>query len=187
MRKLSLITAAFVLVFGAAVSRADVMTDLKRTSADLNTQAQTNDGRTRVLTAISSETGIPVGTLQTQQSTNRLGFGDLLIANLLASASNKTKTFDQIVAMFKAGEGWGKIAKDLGLNLGMMVSKAKRADQAALSAQNAQTGQGSQRSQTGNPNFGPSNNPGMGHDGFGPSSNPGVSQGMGTSRGGGRP
>jgi hypothetical protein len=184
MRKLSLIIAAFLLVVGAAVSRADVMTDLKRTSADLNTQAQTNDGRTRVLTAISSETGVSVATLQTQQSTNRLGFGDLLIANLLASASNKT--FDQIVAMFKAGEGWGKIAKDLGLNLGMIVSKAKRADQAALHAQNAQTGQGSERSQTGNPNLGPSNNPGMGH-GFGPSSNPGTGQGMGMSRGGGRP
>jgi hypothetical protein len=170
MRKLSLIIAAFLLVVGAAVSRADVMTDLKRTSADLNTQAQTNDGRTRVLTAISTETGVPVATLQTQQSTNRLGFGDLLIANLLASASNKT--FDQIVAMFKAGEGWGKIAKGLGLNLGNIVSKAKQADQAALRAQNAQTG---------NPNFGPSNNPGMGH-GFGPSSNSGMGQGMGSWR-----
>jgi hypothetical protein len=182
MRKSSLITAAFVLVFGAAVSRADVMTDLHKTSVDLNTQAQTNDGRTRVLTAISNETGVPMATLQTQQSTNRLGFGDLLIANLLASASNKT--FDQIVAMFKAGEGWGKIAKDLGLNLGKIVSKAKQADQAALHAQNAQTGQGSERSQTGNPNSGPLNNPGMSH-GFGPSSNPGIGQGIG--RGGGRP
>ena len=185
MRKLSLITAVFVLVFGAAVSRADVMTDLKRTSVDLNTQAQTNDGRTRALTAISSETGVPVATLQTQQSKNRLGFGDLLIANLLASASNRT--FDQIVGMFKAGEGWGKIAKDLGLNLGMIVSKAKRADQAALRAQNAQTGQGSERSQTGNPNSGPSNNPGMGHEGFGPSGNPGMGHGQGMGRGGGRP
>ena len=109
MRKVSLITVAFVLVFGAAVSRADVMTDLHKTSVDLNTQAQTNDGRTRVLTAISNETGVPMATLQTQQSTNRLGFGHLLIANLLASASNKT--FDQIVAMFNAGEGGAKLPK----------------------------------------------------------------------------
>jgi hypothetical protein len=177
MKKLSLIITAFFLVAGVAVSRADVMTDLKRASVDLNSQAQTNDGRTRVLTAISNETSVPVATLQTEQSANRLGYGDLLIANLLASASGKT--FDEILTMFKAGEGWGKIAKDLGLNFGMIVSKAKRADQAALhaqNAQNAQTGQGFERNQMGNPNFGQSNNPGMSH---------GTGVGMG--HGGGRP
>jgi hypothetical protein len=179
MKTFRLIIAAFILVFGGAVSRADVMTDLNRTSVDLNTQAQTNDGRTRVLTAISNETRVSVTTLQSQQSASKLGFGDLTIANLLASASGKT--FDQIVAMFKAGEGWGKIAKDLDLNLGMIVSKAKRADQAALQAQ---TGQGSQRSQTENPNSSQ-----MGNSNFGPTNNPGMSHGMGVgmSRGGGRP
>jgi hypothetical protein len=169
MKTFRLLIAAFILVCGGAVSRADVMTDLNRTSVDLNTQAQTNDGRTRVLTAISNEAGVSVATLQSQQLASKLGFGDLAIANLLASASGKT--FDQIVAMFKAGEGWGKIAKDLGLNMGMIVSKAKRADEAAL---HAQTGQGLQRSQMGNPNFGQTNNPGMSH-------------GMGMGRGGGRP
>jgi hypothetical protein len=173
MKTFRLILGAFILVVGATISRADVMTELTRTSVNLNTQAQTNDGRTRVLTAISNETGVPVATLQTEQSTNRLGYGDLLIGNLLASASGKT--FDQIVAMFKAGEGWGKIAKDFGLNLGMIVSKAKQADQAAL---HAQTGQGLQRSQLGNPNFGPTNNPGMSH---------GTGVGVGMGRGGGRP
>jgi hypothetical protein len=173
MKTLKLIIAAFILVFGGAVSRADVTTDLNRTSVDLNTQAQTNDGRTRVLTATSNETVVPVATLQSQQLATKLGFGDLAIANLLASASGKT--FDQIVAMFKAGEGWGKIAKDLGLNLGMIVSKAKRADEAAL---HAQAGQDFQRSQMGNANLGPTNNPGMSH---------GVGTGMGMGRGGGRP
>jgi hypothetical protein len=179
MKTFRLIIAAFIVVVAATMSRADVMTDLKRTSADLNTQAQTNAGRTRVLTAISSETAVSVTTLQSQQSATKLGFGDLTIANLLASASGKT--FDQIVAMFKAGEGWGKIAKDLDLNLGMIVSKAKRADQAALQAQ---TGQGSQRSQTENPNSSQ-----MGNSNFGPTNNPGMSHGMGMgmSRGGGRP
>jgi hypothetical protein len=176
MKKLRVITGIFLLVLSAAVSRADVTTDLKKTTVDINTQAQTNAGRTHVLTAISNETGVSVTTLQSQQSATKLGFGDLTIANLLASASGKT--FDQIVAMFKGGEGWGKIAKDLGLNLGKIVSKAKRADEAALRAQNAQTGQGSERSQMGNSNFGQSNNPGMSH---------GAGMGMGIGRGGGRP
>jgi hypothetical protein len=45
-------------------------------------------------------------------------------ANLLAKASGQS--FDDIVAKFKAGEGLGKIAHDMGLNLGKIVSDAHR-------------------------------------------------------------
>jgi hypothetical protein len=89
---------------------------------------ETNDadttGETHVLTRISSETGVPVSTLQTQKSGTGLGNGDLETANLLAKASGQT--FDSIVAKFKAGEGWGKIAHDMGLKLGKIVSDAHR-------------------------------------------------------------
>jgi hypothetical protein len=88
----------------------------------------TNDADTtggmHVLTRISSETGVPMETLRLQKSTTRLGYGDLETANLLAKASGQS--FDAIVAKFKAGEGWGKIARDLGLNLGKIVSAAHR-------------------------------------------------------------
>src|SRR6266487_1313416 len=100
MKRLSLIIAAFFLVIGAAVSRTDMTAELKRTTVDINTQAQTKDGRTRVLMAISSETGVPVTTLQTEQSANGLGYGDLLIANLVASESGKNVS--EVVAIFKA-------------------------------------------------------------------------------------
>ncbi len=134
MKRLSLIIAAFFLVIGAAVSRTDMTAELKRTTVDINTRAQTKDGRTRVLMAISSETGVPVTTLQTEQSANGLGYGDLLIANLVASESGKNVS--EVLAMFKAGQGgWGKIANDLGLNLGQIVSKARQAEQAALNIQ----------------------------------------------------
>src|SRR5439155_18424 len=53
-----------------------------------------------------------------------LGNGDLEAANLLAKASGQT--FDNIIAKFKAGEGFGKIAHDMGLNLGKIVSDAHR-------------------------------------------------------------
>jgi hypothetical protein len=78
----------------------------------------------RPLTRVSSETGIPVDTLQVQKSATGLGYGELETANLLANASGKS--FDDIVAKFKAGEGWGKIAHDMGLNLGKIVSDAHR-------------------------------------------------------------
>jgi hypothetical protein len=83
---------------------------------------------THVLSRISSETGVPIDTLHAQKSATGLGYGDLEIGNLLAKASGQS--FDSLVAKFKAGEGWGKIAHDMGLNLGKIVSAAHRSSKA---------------------------------------------------------
>src|SRR5438477_1679628 len=115
MKTLSLITVAFLLVFGVAVSHAAATT-----------------GGTHVLTRISDETGVPVDTLQTQKAATGLGYGDLEHANLLANASGQS--FETIAGKFKAGEGWGEIAHDYGLNLGKLVSAAHRSSQATLHA-----------------------------------------------------
>src|SRR5438477_8353961 len=115
MKTLSLITAACFLVLGVAVSHA-----------------ATTTGGTHVLTRISNETGVPVDTLQTEKSTTGLGYGGLENANLLANASGQS--FDMIAGKFKAGEGWGEIAHDYGLNLGKLVSAAHRSSQATLHA-----------------------------------------------------
>jgi len=111
MKTLSLIVATFFLLFGAVSSRG------------------------AVLTRISDETGVPVDTLQAERASTGLGYGELENAHLLANASGQS--FDDIVAMYQAGEGWGKIAHDNGLNLGRIVSDAHRSNQAALHAQNA--------------------------------------------------
>ena len=111
MKTLSLFTAMFFLLFGAVLSRG------------------------AVLTRISGETGVPVDTLQAERASTGLGWGELEKAHLLANASGKS--FDDIVATHKAGEGWGKIAHDNGLNLGKIVSSAHRSDRAASHAQNA--------------------------------------------------
>jgi hypothetical protein len=81
-------------------------------------------GDAGVLNRISRETGVPVATLLTEKSSTELAYGDLEIANLLAKASGQR--FDGIVAKFKAGEDWGKIAHDMGLKLGKIVSDAHR-------------------------------------------------------------
>jgi hypothetical protein len=111
MKTLSLIMAMLFLIFGAVLSRG------------------------AVFTRISNETGVPVATLQAERASTGLGWGELEKANLLANASGKS--FNDIVAMHKAGEGWGEIAHDNGLNLGKVVSEAHRSDKAALHAQNA--------------------------------------------------
>src|SRR5215471_10450516 len=102
--------------------------------------------QTGVLTRVSNETGVPVSTLQTEKSTTELGFGGLEAANLLANASGKS--FSDIVAMHKAGEGWGEIARDNGLNLGKLESAAHRSSKAALHAQNTKTTHGKSHANT---------------------------------------
>ena len=83
-------------------------------------------GSAQMLSRISGETGVPVDTLLSQKAATGLGNGDLETANLLAKASGQS--FDSIVAKFKAGEGFGKIAHDMGLNLGKIVSAAHRSE-----------------------------------------------------------
>jgi hypothetical protein len=117
MKALSVILAAGFAVFGAAVSQA------------------ATSGQTKVLTRISGETGVPVDTLQTQKDTTGFGYGELENANLLANASGQS--FDTIAARKQAGEGWGQIAHDYGLNLGKVVSAAHRSDQATMHSQSS--------------------------------------------------
>jgi hypothetical protein len=112
MKGLSVIIAAFLLLFGAATSRAE---NLDR---------------------ISAATGVPVETLRTERASTGLGWGSLENAHLLANATGQS--FDHIVALHQAGEGWGKIAHDNGLNLGRLVSDAHRSSQAKMHAQNTQ-------------------------------------------------
>jgi hypothetical protein len=113
MKRLSVITAAFILVFGTVASRA------------------ANPDR------ISAATGVPVATLQAERASTGLGWGSLENAHLLANATGQS--FDNIVALHQGGQGWGKIAHDNGLKLGRLVSDAHRSSQATMHAQNAQT------------------------------------------------
>ena len=116
MKTLSFITAVLLLLFGAVTSRA----------ANLE--------------KISAETGVPAATLQSERTSTGLGWGELENAHLLANASGQS--FNDIVAMHQAGEGWGKIAHDNGLNLGRIVSNAHRSSQGTAHAQNLSTAHG---------------------------------------------
>ena len=113
MKTLSLILAMFFLLFSAVGSRA------------------------ANLTRISNETGVPVETLQAERASTGLGWGGLEKAHLLANASGQS--FDTIVGKFQAGEGWGQIAHDYGLNLGKVVSNARRSSHATSHGSNAHT------------------------------------------------
>ena len=113
MKGLCVIIAVSVLVFGTVVSHG----------ANLD--------------RISAETGVPIETLQAERASTGLGWGGLEKAHLLANASGQS--FDTIVGKFQAHEGWGQIAHDYGLNLGHVVSSARRSGQATTHAQNNKT------------------------------------------------
>jgi hypothetical protein len=113
MKTLSVLIAAFFLTFGAVASNA------------------------QPVERISDETGVSVDTLQAERASTGLGWGGLEKAHLLANETGQS--FDDIVALHQAGEGWGKIAHDNGLNLGRIVSNAHRSSQATSHAQNTQT------------------------------------------------
>ena len=113
MKWLTVIVAAFILVFGTVASRA---ANVER---------------------ISTATGVPITTLQTERASTGLGWGSLEKAHLLANATGQS--FDNIVALHQGGQGWGKIAHDNGLNLGRLVSDANRSSQATAHAQNLST------------------------------------------------
>ena len=112
MKALGVITAGFILVFGAVASGA----------ANLD--------------RISAATGVPVETLQAERASTGLGWGSLENAHLVANATGQS--FNDIVALHQGGQGWGKIARDNGLNLGRLVSDAHRSSQATMHAQNTQ-------------------------------------------------
>lgn len=113
MKGLSVIIAAFIPLFGAVASRG------------------ANVDR------ISAETGIPVATLNAERVSSGLGWGGLEKAHLLANASGQS--FSTIAGKFQGHEGWGQIAHDYGLNLGKVVSGARRSSQAAMHAKNTRT------------------------------------------------
>jgi hypothetical protein len=110
MKQLSITIAAFILVLGTVASRA------------------------ATVDRISAETGIPVATLQAERASTGLGWGALENANLIATASGQS--FNMIVSKFHSGEGWGKIAHDLGVNLGQLESAAHHSSHATMHTHN---------------------------------------------------
>jgi hypothetical protein len=128
MKTFIAIITGFCLIFCTAAARANDAKDLERTSVNINAHATTPEGQTKVLNKISNETGVPVDTLKMQRSQTGLGYGELLIANSLATATGKT--FDEIAALKASGQGWGKIAKTYNLKLGKIVSQARQTDDA---------------------------------------------------------
>jgi hypothetical protein len=86
------------------------------------------DGERVVVGHISRKLGLSVEVLRVQQAQTRLGWGELLIANLL---SRETKlTVDKVVAEFRGGAGWADIARHHNVNLEQLIKEVRQSQEA---------------------------------------------------------
>ena len=127
-----LCTALLLLTCGSTIAFADDVIELDRSAHYINSYGTPIDREPIVLQRISTETGVPIEVLRTQRTSSRLGYGELLIANSLASSSGRS--VDEIFAKRASGEGWGRIAQDYGQKLGPIVSRAHHAEKAFRTA-----------------------------------------------------
>ncbi len=98
---------------------------LQTQAARLDDEARQNTGNQPVFESLSKQLNVPVDVLQADKQNTGFGFGQLFIAHSLAQASGQS--FDQLAGEFRAGKGWGEIAKENNLKLGKVVSGLKRA------------------------------------------------------------
>lgn len=110
----------------ASVALADETKDskkLEKQAKEFDSEA-TKTGNAAVFQKMSDRLKIPVSTLESQKQSSGFGFGQLYIANALAAETGRS--FDQISSDFRAGKGWGVIAKENNVKVGPIMSDLKR-------------------------------------------------------------
>ena len=87
------------------------------------------DGERVVVGHISRKLAVSVETLQAQRAQTGLGWGELLIANLLLSKTTKL-TIDHVMAEFRSGKGWADIAHHHNVGLDQLIEEVQQSQQA---------------------------------------------------------
>ncbi len=122
----SLIALAAVLGIGLAWG-ADTPT-LEELAAAIESVRTGPDGERVVIGHISRKLGVSAEALRAQGTRNRLGWGDLLIANLLSQATKLT--VDQVVAELRNGKGWADVARDHNVDVDRLTKDVQASQQA---------------------------------------------------------
>ena len=102
-------------------------TTLATAVATLDARANTIvEGYALLPTAVSIQTKVPVEVLKKQRSASGLSYGQLLVANSLASGSGKS--FDQILALRAKTGSWSQLAANLHINAKSIIGRINAAD-----------------------------------------------------------
>ena len=91
------------------------------------------EGQALMPTAVSWQTKVPVEVLKKQQAKSGLTYGQLLVANSLATGSGKS--FDQILALKAKNQSWTQLAEKLHIGVGSIVARVKAADESVTYAE----------------------------------------------------
>ncbi len=127
MRRAASALIALAVALGPGPAGGADPPTLEERAAAIERASTAPDGTRVVVGHISRELRIPVETLRTQRTQTGLGWGEILIANRLAKGTGLT--FDQIVAEFRSGKGWGDIARDHTLDLDRLMSAVQRSQE----------------------------------------------------------
>jgi len=86
------------------------------------------DGERVVVGHISRKVAVSVEALRAQRAETKLGWGELLIANLLSKATKLT--VDQVTAELRSGKGWADIAHHHNVGLDQLIKDVQQSRQA---------------------------------------------------------
>lgn len=96
--------------------------------------ASSPDGRRRVPETIARQFNVPEKVVNDLRA-KRMSYGEVTIALALSQqlmkrdkALGQQQALDRVMAMRKPGQGWGVVARDLGLKLDDVVGDVKRTD-----------------------------------------------------------
>ncbi len=96
--------------------------------AKLDAKAKTAvDGWALMTTAVSWQTKVPIEVLKGQRATSGLTYGELLVANSLATGSGKN--IDQVLAFRAKSQNWSQLARKLHIGVGSLIARLKGADE----------------------------------------------------------
>jgi hypothetical protein len=123
-RVLLLAVAAAVLV-GPAWG-VDPIT-LEERAAVIERVSTEPDGARVVIGHLSRTLHMPTDELRTQRMQTGLGWGDLLVANLISKMAGLT--FDQVAGEFGSGKSWEAIARDHQVNLEKLAGDVDRSEE----------------------------------------------------------
>ena len=85
------------------------------------------NGWSLIIPAVAWQSGAKVETVKKQQATTGLSFGELLVANSLATGSGKS--FNEILALKAKTKRWGEVAKQVGINIDSITARLRTASE----------------------------------------------------------
>jgi len=125
-RLLIFLIASFVFFSPVALGK-DTEQDLRNAAQKIDKAATSPRGAEKVVASLCDKFNVPQSTIRDLRA-QKLGFGEISILLALSQATGKSTA--ELLQRFKAGQGWGKIAKDEAVNLGQVVSAVQKANPA---------------------------------------------------------